>query len=157
MMMSEIEYQFRIATIFHSDKTLDTKGLTTMIRRQFLAFSALALIALTSANAADKNFTGKWLYTWERQGMKVETTFDLKQDGDKVTGTVSGMGGMKTEIKDGAVKDGQLTVKVVRERNGNTFSSDYAGKLEGDSFKGKISMEIMGEKREREFDAKRAS
>ena len=126
-----------------------------MIRRQFLALSALTLLALTSANAADKNFSGKWLYNWERQGMKVETTFDLKQEGDKVTGTVSGMAGMKTEIQDGAVKDGLLTFKVVRERNGNKFSSDYAGKLEGDSLKGKISMEIQGQKREREFEAKR--
>ena len=54
------------------------------------------------------------------------------------------------------MKDGLLTFKVVRERNGNKFSSDYAGKLEGDSLKGKISMEIQGQKREREFEAKRA-
>jgi serine/threonine protein kinase len=107
-------------------------------------------------NLEVKNFTGKWLYTWERQGMKVETTFDLKQEGDKVTGTVSGMADTKTEIQDGAVKDGLLTFKVVRERNGNKFSSDYAGKLEGDSLKGKISMEIQGQTREREFEAKRA-
>lgn len=126
-----------------------------MIRRQFLALSALAVLALSTASAADKNFTGKWLYTWERQGMKVETTFEFKQDGDKVTGTVSGMGGMKTEIKDGAVKDGLLTFKVVRERNGNTFSSDYSLKLDGDSVKGKTSMEFQGQKREREIEAKR--
>jgi hypothetical protein len=126
-----------------------------MIRRQFLALSALTLLALTSANAADKNFTGKWLYTWERQGMKVENTFDLKQEGDKVTGTVSGMTGMKTEIQDGAVKDGLLTFKVVRERNGNKIVTDYAGKLEGDSFKGKSLNEFNGMKREREFEAKR--
>jgi hypothetical protein len=126
-----------------------------MIRRQFLALSALALLAVSSATAADKNFTGKWLYTWERQGMKVETTFEFKQDGDKVTGTVSGMGGMKTEIKDGAVKDGLLTFKVVRERNGNSFSSDYSLKLDGDSVKGKTSMEFQGQKRERDIEAKR--
>ena len=126
-----------------------------MIRRQFLALSALTLLALTSANAADKNFSGKWLYTWERQGMKVETTFDLKQDGEKVTGTVSGMAGMKTEIQDGSVKDGLLTFKVVRERNGNKIVTDYAGKLEGDSFKGKSLNEFNGMKREREFEAKR--
>lgn len=127
-----------------------------MIRRQFLALSALALMAVSTASAADKNFTGKWLYTWERQGMKVETTFELKQEGDKVTGTVSGMNGMKTEIKDGVVKDGELTFKVVREREGNTFTIEYRGKLDGENtLKGKSAMEFNGQKRERDIEAKR--
>jgi len=127
-----------------------------MIRRQFLALSALAVLAVSTASAADKNFTGKWLYTWERQGMKVETTFEFKQDGDKVTGTVSGMNGMKTEIKDGVVKDGELTFKVVREREGNTFTVEYRGKLDGENtLKGKSAMEFNGQKRERDIEAKR--
>lgn len=127
-----------------------------MIRRQFLALSALAVLAVSTASAADKNFTGKWLYTWERQGMKVETTFEFKQDGDKVTGTVSGMNGMKTEIKDGVVKDGELTFKVVREREGNTFTIEYRGKLDGENtLKGKSAMEFNGQKRERDIEAKR--
>ena len=127
-----------------------------MIRRQFLALSALAVLAVSTASAADKNFTGKWLYTWERQGMKVETTFEFKQDGDKVTGSVSGMNGMKTEIKDGVVKDGELTFKVVREREGNTFTVEYRGKLDGENtLKGKSAMEFNGQKRERDIEAKR--
>ena len=127
-----------------------------MIRRQFLALSALAIMAVSTASAADKNFTGKWLYTWERQGMKVETTFEFKQDGDKVTGTVSGMNGMKTEIKDGVIKDGELTFKVVREREGNTFTIEYRGKLDGENtLKGKSAMEFQGQKRERDIEAKR--
>lgn len=127
-----------------------------MIRRQFLALSALAVLAVSTASAADKNFTGKWLYTWERQGMKVETTFEFKQDGDKVTGTVSGMNGMKTEIKDGVIKDGELTFKVVREREGNTFTVEYRGKLDGENtLKGKSAMEFNGQKRERDIEAKR--
>lgn len=127
-----------------------------MIRRQFLALSALAILAVSTASAADKNFSGKWLYTWERQGMKVETTFEFKQDGDKVTGTVSGMNGMKTEIKDGVIKDGELTFKVVREREGNTFTVEYRGKLDGENtLKGKSAMEFNGQKRERDIEAKR--
>lgn len=127
-----------------------------MIRRSFLGLATLVVMAVSTVNAADKGFAGKWLYTWERQGMKVETTFELKQDGDKVTGTVSGMNGMKTDISDVALKDGVLTFKVVRERNGNKFAQDYSAKVDGDTMKGKISMEFMGEKRERDFEAKRA-
>jgi len=128
-----------------------------MKRRRFAALLSLFLMALASASASAKDFTGKWLYSWSRQdGTKVETTFDLKQDGEKVTGTVSGMNGQKTEISDGAIKDGLLIFKVVRERDGNSFTVDYSGKLEGDVFKGKSVMEFNGNKREREFEAKRA-
>ncbi|MFM7316304.1 MAG: hypothetical protein ACKO5E_05105 [bacterium] len=126
-----------------------------MIRRAFMGFAALLVLATSTVSAADKGFAGKWLYSWERQGMKVETTFELKQDGEKVTGTVSGMNGMKTDISDVALKDGLLTFKVVRERNGNKFAQDYSAKVDGDTMKGKISMEFMGEKRERDFEAKR--
>lgn len=128
-----------------------------MIRRQMMGLATLLLLACTTVNAADKGFAGKWLYSWERQGMKVETTFELKQDGDKVTGTVSGMNGTKTDISDVVLKDGLLTFKVVRERNGNKFAQDYSAKVDGDTMKGKISMEFMGEKRERDFEAKRAN
>ena len=128
-----------------------------MKRRRFAAVLTVTVILSGMAEAADKNFTGKWLYSWTTQdGNKIETTFDLKQDGDKVTGTVTGRGGQKTEISDGAVKDGLLTFKVVREREGNKFTVDYSGKLEGDSIKGKTAMEFNGNKREREFEAKRA-
>ncbi|MFM1801290.1 MAG: hypothetical protein RJA81_642 [Planctomycetota bacterium] len=131
------------------------QGITTMIRRQFLGLASLFLISVSVAQAADKDFNGKWLYTWERQGMKIESTFELKQDGDKVTGTVSGMNGQKTEITGASVKDGLLTFKVVRERNGNKFETAYEAKVDGDSLKGKIGMEFNGQKREREFEAKR--
>ena len=128
-----------------------------MKRRRFSGLMALSLLVLGSSVASAKDFTGKWLYSWSRQdGTKVETTFDLKQDGDKVTGTVSGMGGQKTEISDGAIKDGLLTFKVVREREGNKFTVEYSGKLDGDVLKGKSAMEFNGNKREREFEAKRA-
>lgn len=128
-----------------------------MKRRRFARLLTLSLLTLATASASAKDFTGKWLYSWSRQdGTKVETTFDLKQDGDKVTGTVTGMGGQKVEITDGAVKDGLLTFKVVREREGNKFTVEYAGKLDGDALKGKSAMEFGGNKREREFEAKRA-
>jgi hypothetical protein len=127
-----------------------------MKRRQFSGLLAVALLVSGSASAFAKDFTGKWLYSWSRQdGTKVETTFELKQDGDKVTGTVSGFGGQKAEISEGAVKDGLLTFKVVREREGNKFTVDYSGKLDGDVLKGKSAMEFNGNKREREFEAKR--
>lgn len=126
-----------------------------MIRRQFLGLTALLLVATSAVQAADKGFAGKWLSVFERNGNKFESTLELKQDGDKVTGSISGRGGMKTEISDAKVTDGTLTFKVVREREGNKFEAAYSVKVDGDVLKGKVSMEIMGEKRDREFEAKR--
>jgi hypothetical protein len=111
----------------------------------------------SAARADDKSVTGDWKWEFKRQnGDAVQITLKLKQDGDKVTGTVSGVGGMETEIKEGKFKDGEVSFEVTRERNGQTFTTKYKGKLEGDTIKGKSSREVNGETQERDWEAKRA-
>ncbi|HEV3163725.1 MAG TPA: hypothetical protein VGZ22_06770 [Isosphaeraceae bacterium] len=113
-------------------------------------------VAAKAATAAD--LTGTWKSEFTNQnGDKIETTYKLKQDGDKVTGVVIGRNNMETEIKDGKVKDGTLSFTVTRERNGQTFTQKYSGKLEGDSIKGKIEFERNGETMSRDWEAKKAS
>ena len=59
-----------------------------------------------------------------------EVTLDLKQDGEKLTGSISGMGfGGDTDITDGTFKDGQITFKVTRSRGGQDITTTYTGKL----------------------------
>jgi hypothetical protein len=119
-----------------------------------VAFSGVA----TVAKAADKGAAGTWTWTVNRNGQDVTTTLKLKQDGEKLTGTVKGQQGNETEIKDGKItKDGDVSFTVERERNGQTFVIKYAGKLEGDSIKGKTKMTINGEERERDWEAKRSA
>ena len=78
----------------------------------------------------------------------------LKADGEKLTGTV-GREDRKAEIKDGTFKNGELSFQVVRERDGQSFTSSYKGKLEGDTIKGTTEFEFGGEKRSRDWEAKR--
>ena len=98
------------------------------------------------------NATGTW--SWSFQGFggnQTEVTLKLKQDGEKLTGTVSGFQGQDNQIQDGSVKDGVVSFKVVRDFGGQTSTVTYTGKLSGDSLKGKSETVFT-----RDFDAKRA-
>ena len=68
-------------------------------------------------------------------------TLKLKLDGDKLSGTILGRDGKENPIQDPAYKDGDVSFKVVRERNGNKVTASYSGKVSGDTIKGKIQVE----------------
>ncbi len=109
------------------------------------------------ARAADASGpTGTWKYSYTVNGQERETTLKLKQDGEKLTGTITGRDGKESPIEDGTYKDGTVTFKVTRERNGEKFVMTYTGKVEGDTLKGKREFERNGEKQSRDFEAKRS-
>ncbi len=68
--------------------------------------TALGLVVVLGvgnpATAADA--TGTWKWSVERNGNTFETSLKLKQDGEKLTGTISGRQGNETAIEDGKVK-----------------------------------------------------
>jgi hypothetical protein len=129
---------------------------------------AVVVALAVSASAADEkkdakdskagNVTGTWKWSFTGQnGQTRETTAKLKQDGDKLTGTISGrQGGNDTEITDGKVKGDEVSFKVVRNFNGNTITSTYEGKVDGDTIKGKTTMTGGQQDRTRDWEAKRA-
>lgn len=136
-------------------------------RRLVVALSAVLMLgslatllnAEAAATAPAASATGTW--TWSQPGRNggadMVTTLVLKQDGEKLTGTLTpGMpNATASEIKDGTIKDGDLSFNVVRTRNGTETTTKYTGKLDGDTIKGKIEMNFNGQARTREFEAKR--
>lgn len=123
-----------------------------------LAFGLLGLVLGLEAKAADTaKAAGTWTWTFQRPngGDAIEVTLKLKQDGDKLTGTITGPGGNETEIKDGKVKGDEVSFDVVRERDGNTFTTKYLGTLTGDSIKGTAKSTFNGNERSRDWEAKR--
>jgi hypothetical protein len=117
---------------------------------------APAAPAAPAATAASATGTWKWETPGRNGGQPMTTTLKLKQDGEKLTGTISGRNGTETEIKDGKItKDGDLSFKVTRTMQGNEMTMDYSGKLAGDTIKGKSEMTMNGQARTREFEAKR--
>jgi hypothetical protein len=98
---------------------------------------------------------GKWKYSFTTSGgQTLEPVLDLKQDGEKVTGTVK-VNERESAISEGKLSNGEVSFKVVRERDGNSFTSKYTGKIEGDVLKGKVNSNWGGNERTYDFEAKR--
>jgi hypothetical protein len=122
--------------------------------RLFLATS-LAGACLWAADAS-----GKWTAEMQGPGGNTRTvTMNLKAEGSKLTGSVSGGRGGEAEISDGKIDGDDLSFSVVREFNGNKMTSTYKGNLDGDVIHFHMKMEggPMGNMPERQFDAKKAS
>jgi hypothetical protein len=123
-----------------------------MRTRFSLAAAAAILLFAGLAQAADA--TGKWVAQVPgRDGQTRETTFNLKAEGEKLTGTVSGRQG-DTAIADGKVKGDEISFDVTMTIQGNAMKAEYTGKVEGDEIKFKRHRE--GSDQSTEFTAKRS-
>lgn len=128
------------------------------MRQLTAAALVLALVGLIgTARAEDKaNPNGNWKWTVNFGGQERELSVKLKADGEKLTGKFVFPNGMETAIEDGKFKDGEVSFKVTRERDGNKFVIKFKGKVSGDTLKGKSEMERDGETQSREWEAKRS-
>ena len=128
------------------------------MKRLLAATLVLAIFgAATLARADDtSNPTGTWKWTVKFGDQTREMTLKLKLDGDKLSGAALGRDGKENPIQDATYKDGEVSFKVVREREGKKMTSTYAGKVSGDTITGKIQFERDGNSQSRDWEAKRA-
>ncbi len=126
----------------------------------------LVFCLVANAHAADDkkdgssktaSASGTWKYTVVTQnGDEFTSTLKLKQDHEKVTGTLTGRQGNETEIKDGKLKDGEISFTVVRKFNDQEVTLKYKGKLSEDAIKGTIEFTgADGNSRSIDWNAKR--
>ncbi|HEV3162699.1 MAG TPA: hypothetical protein VGZ22_01565 [Isosphaeraceae bacterium] len=115
----------------------------------------LVVILGSSAPAKAADAAGTWKWTVERNGNTIENTLKLKQDGEKLTGTIAQQDN-ETEIMDGKVSGETVSFKVTREFGGNKILFTYSGKLSGDTIKGEVKVERDGETMTRDWEAKRS-
>jgi hypothetical protein len=117
-----------------------------------LSFAVLVLAAVPLAQAQDQksDVTGTWKWSQEGPGGSMEFTLKLKQDGEKLTGTITGFQGEESPIEDGKVKEGTTSFKVTRDFGGRTMVTTYTGKVSGGSLKAKSETVFI-----MEFEAKR--
>ena len=100
--------------------------------KKFLSVTAI-LCALTFALMA-ADVTGKWTYEQQGRGGNTTTaTLNLKADGSKLTGAMSGGRGGEVEISDGKVDGNNVSFSVKRQMQGNEFVTTYKGTLDGDT------------------------
>jgi uncharacterized protein (DUF2147 family) len=118
------------------------------------ALSAIATLALMATTMFAADISGKWTAEVEgRDGQKRTTTFNLKAEGDKLTGTVSGPGGRDFNIEDGKISGDDVSFAVTMEMNGNSRKVLYKGKASGDQ----LNLKRGEGERAREITAKRTT
>lgn len=128
------------------------------IIKPILQLTACVLLTLAcTASAQDKkiDLTGTWKSSFTNQNGEVrETVIKLKQEGEKVTGTVSGRNA-DTAIEEGTIKGEEVSFKVTREFQGNKVVTKYSGKISGDTITGKSESDRDGQARTRDWVAKK--
>lgn len=115
-----------------------------------LLFSlAIASVVL----AADPSLTGAWKVDSDTAGNLNSATITLKQDGNKVTGTMKGAEGNEVALK-GEFDGKKVTWSYEAEWSGNKLTIVHTGTLNADgSMSGSIEVQPMGV--EGSFTAKR--
>jgi len=116
---------------------MSKKGRVFMLRsvKCGIAAAVLTIIATAAAYAAD--CSGKW--TWKQMGQggnEVAMILELKQEGEKVTGTLVREGSERmTQVQNGSVKENTILFETVQMRGDQQFKSSYKGTLEGEAIK----------------------
>ncbi|HZF39555.1 MAG TPA: hypothetical protein VE715_12070 [Blastocatellia bacterium] len=124
-----------------------------MKKRTVLLCVCFVFAAMSLAWAADVN--GKWTAQVPgRGGQTREQTFTFKVEGEKLTGTVSGMQG-DNPISDGKISGDEISFTVKVSFNGNEVTLLYKGKVSGDEIKMTRSRP-GGDQPGQEFTAKRS-
>ena len=99
--------------------------------RTFVLTALLGIFAM-AALAAD--VTGKWVAQVPGRNGTQEMTFNLKQAGSDLTGTISGGRGDQ-QISDGKVSGDDISFVTVLEFNGNQVKQEYKGTVSGSEIK----------------------
>jgi hypothetical protein len=128
------------------------------MKRLLAVAMVLAVVGATSGLRAEEkaNPTGTWKWSVKMGERTIESTLKLKLEGDKLTGVMIGRNNQETAIEDAKFKDGELSFKVTRERQGTKMTIKYSGKVAGDTIKGKSEFEREGQAQSRDWEAKRA-
>jgi len=122
-----------------------------MMKATLSSFVVGLAVLATVAQAAD--VTGKWIAQVPGRGGETrETTFNLKVDGESLTGTMSGRQG-DVALTDGKIKEDALSFNVAMSFQGNDVKFSYKGKVSGDEIQ--FTRQREGSDRSQEFTAKR--
>ena len=106
----------------------------------------LAASAILTVGAFAADVTGKWTGKMETPNGSRDVTYTLKQDGDKLTGTVPGRNG-ETPISDGSIKGDDISFTLVRGER----KTAYTGKVMG----GEMKLKFKQQDQDRELTLKK--
>ena len=127
----------------------------SVVHRFVLLCVCTLLAGAMLACGAKGGVNGKWIAQLPaREGQTRETTFNLKAEGNKLTGTVSGRQG-DTPISDGQINGDEISFTVTANFRDNEVKLLYKGKVSGNEIHFTRTRE-GGDQPPQEFTAKRA-
>ena len=101
--------------------------------------------------------TWKWTFTMPDGGqVNPSVKFKIERNG-ALTGTARFRPGNDAPVTNIVVTGNQVSFGVVRERDGNTVTTRYTGKMEGDTIRGKITSNWAGETQNFDWRAERSN
>ena len=106
------------------------------MKKTAIFLTAMAVSVAAWAGGPDLN--GKWNSEFDTQIGHLKYVYDLKVDGDKVTGkALRDQEGQKaeTEITDGKIKGDEVSFVEPLKFQDNTLKIEYKGKIAGDELK----------------------
>ncbi|MBI4585201.1 MAG: hypothetical protein HY717_14405 [Planctomycetes bacterium] len=95
-----------------------------------------ALLWVTQAGVAEVNLSGEWAVVIAYNDQTRDYSLDLKQDGEKISGSFISPRSGKYPIQKGSFKDGKLNMEVVRNISGQDVTIKFDGKLVGEKLEG---------------------
>ena len=106
-----------------------------------LAVLCLAMFGVVGvAVAQDAQVAGTWTLSSQGRGGNMQnSTLTLKQDGQKLTGTLAGGRGGEAPLT-GTISGNNIAFSVTRSTPNGDFKLDYTGTVSGDSMKGSVMM-----------------
>ena len=118
----------------------------------------MALLGLCVFTAVAADVTGKWTAQVPGRNGTTENTFVLKQEGNKLTGSITGGRGGDAQITDGKMDGDTISFTVVRNFGGNEVKQHFKGTVSGSEIKFTRTMEGgQGGAAPVEFTAKKAT
>ena len=120
------------------------KSLASVITTVLAFLVALPLATRAAGQDKPVDVTGKWDLTVETSGGTGTPTVDLKQDGEKLTGTYTSAVFGEQKLT-GTIKGSAITFSFTASFQGNSTTVTYEGTTDATTMKGKVTLAGLGE------------
>ena len=121
-----------------------------------IGLMALVLVICGLAVAAyQADPVGTWKCEYNIGDQKRTSTMTIKKDGVKFVGTMSWPDQKEAPLTDLKFKDGELMFSAERVLGDQKFHVEYKVMVNGDTLKGKGTLDVGGEKRDFDIEGKR--
>src|SRR6185312_13847787 len=98
------------------------------------AFQLLTVLLLFVASAFAADIDGKWSATYDTQNGSITTTWELKAEGNKLTGKATSSFGTR-DVTEGKIEGKEVSWVEVIDAGGTTIKVTCKGTLNGDEIK----------------------